>query len=128
MQIKPTATVPSIPMAMPGAANVAMQILCGPDYGCPNFAMRKFTIAPGGKTPHHFHDFEHEIYVLAGTGTLVTADGNRTITAGDAIYVANNDPHQFANTSTAPLEFLCMVPAMVHKPGCPAPTPVDCGT
>ncbi len=30
--------------------------------------------------------------------------------AGDVIYVASDDVHQFRNTGATPLKFLCMVP------------------
>jgi len=111
-------SVPQIPLqtvTMPGAAGAQMQMLCGPDDGCPNFAMRKFTIAPGGNTPRHQHDYEHEILILAGGGVAFGNGQEQPINAGDAIYMPANEPHQFRNTGTVPLEFICMVPAFVHK-------------
>jgi quercetin dioxygenase-like cupin family protein len=34
--------------------------------GAKNFAMRLFEVEPGGNTPWHQHDWEHEIIVLEG--------------------------------------------------------------
>ena len=126
MIIKSLNTVPAKPMPMPGADNVEMQMLCGPDDGCPNFAMRKFIVAPGGFTPKHQHDFEHEILILAGEGIAFGNGKEQPIKTGDVLFVPANELHQFKNTSNAPFEFLCMVPAFVHKPGAPMPVAVDC--
>ena len=44
-------------VSMPGALGCEMQMLAGPQDGCGNFAMRKFTVAAGGHTPLHKHDY-----------------------------------------------------------------------
>lgn len=119
--------IPSQPMTMPGAKNVTMQMLAGPADGCPNFAMRKFSVAPGGSTPRHFHDYEHEILITAGQGTAFATNADHPIKVGDVLYIPANEPHQFRNTGNSPLEFICLVPAFVHRPGAPVATPVDCG-
>ena len=115
MILKNTPSIPRTTVTMPGAAGAQMQMLCGPDDGCPNFAMRKFTIAPGGYTPKHQHDYEHEILILAGAGVAFGNGHEQPIKAGDTLYVPANELHQFRNTGPADLEFICMVPAFVHK-------------
>ncbi len=132
MLLKHSPAVPAQPMTMPGAKAVAMQLLCGPADGCPNFAMRKFTVAPGGETPKHQHDYEHEVYILAGDGLAFGNHAENPIHAGDSLYVPANELHQFRNTGNTPLVFLCLVPAFVHQPGGPANAasapaqPIDC--
>lgn len=129
MILKKPDSVENKPVAMAGAQNVCMQLLCGPDDGCPNFAMRKFTVAPGGCTPRHQHDYEHEVYILAGEGVVFGNGKEQRIKAGDSMYVPANEVHQFRNDAAAgagSLEFLCLVPALVHKPGAPQPIMVDC--
>jgi quercetin dioxygenase-like cupin family protein len=114
---------------MQGAENVRMQLLCGPADGCPTFAMRKFIVAPGGCTPKHHHDYEHEVLILSGHGVVFGNDREQPIKPGDVLFVPANELHQFKNTAGpdgAALEFICLVPAFVHRPGAPAPTPVDC--
>jgi quercetin dioxygenase-like cupin family protein len=106
--------VPATPVAMPGAEKVHMQLLCGPGDGCPNFAMRRFIVAPGGCTPKHQHDYEHEVLVLAGTGMVFGNGREQSLKTGDALYVPANELHQFRNTGSGDLVFLCMVPAFVH--------------
>jgi len=126
MLLKSLAAIPANEVSMQGARSVRMQLLCGPADGCPNFAMRKFIVEPGGCTPKHQHDYEHEILVLAGEGQAFGNGHEQAIKAGDVLYVPANELHQFRNTGQAPFEFLCLVPAFVHKPGAPVPTTVDC--
>ncbi len=126
MILKNIHSLPPQPVAMQGAQNVKMQLLCGPADGCPNFAMRRFIVEPGGCTPKHQHDYEHEILVLAGSGAVFGNGHEQPLKEGDAIYVPANELHQFRNTGSTPLEFICMVPALVHKPGAPQPVAVDC--
>ncbi len=115
MIIKSSPSVPSAPVTMLGACKVSMQMLLGPQDQCPNFAMRKFSVAPGGNTPRHQHDYEHEILVLGGRGTAFSAQGVREIVPGDVIFVPPNEMHQFVNTGTENLVFICLVPASVHR-------------
>ncbi len=72
--------------------------------------MREFEVAPGGHTPKHFHDYEHEVYVLAGSGVVIDDDRERPLRAGDVVFVAPNDVHQFRNTGSEPMRFLCLIP------------------
>lgn len=117
MIIKSISSIAGTPVTMPGASDTDMQMLLGPGDGCPNFAMRKFTVHPGGHTPHHQHDYEHEVLVLAGRGQAVLPDGShRTLAPGDVAYVPANQMHQFRNLGEADFEFICLVPARVHQP------------
>jgi quercetin dioxygenase-like cupin family protein len=84
--------------------------LIGERQGAPNFAMRQFEIAPGGHTPRHQHDYEHEIYVLEGSGAAVEGDRLHPLQAGDVVYVSPGDIHQFRNTGDVPLKMLCLIP------------------
>ena len=102
---------------MEGATGCKVRWLIGRAEGAPNFAMRQFEVAVGGYTPHHQHDYEHEVYVLEGEGVVVDDGTPRPIRGGDVIYVAPNDVHQFRNTGDRPLSFLCLVPhASEDKP------------
>ena len=72
--------------------------------------MRQFEVAPGGHTPKHFHDYEHEVFVLEGEGVVMDGDQEQPLSSGDVIYVAPNDVHQFRNTGDRPMRFLCLIP------------------
>lgn len=96
---------------MPGAKGARMRMLIGPDDGAGLFHMRHFEVEPGGCTPHHQHNYEHEILVLKGEGIARSATGDRPFKEGDVIFVPPNEIHQFCNTSTATCEFICLIPA-----------------
>ncbi len=112
MKLVPSLQVTEEIVNDPLAKDVKIRVLIGPDDGADNFHMRRFRVAPGGYTPHHDHDWEHEVYVLAGEGELMTPDGPRPFTAGDAIFVDAGIKHQFVNTARSDLEFLCLIPAI----------------
>ncbi len=116
MIVKHSSQVEAHPVTMSGACDVQMQMLLGPAENCPNFAMRKFSVAPGGHTPHHQHNYEHEVLVLAGRGVAIGPAGETPLAPGDVIYVPANEMHQFQNRSDTGFEFICLVPASVHKP------------
>lgn len=95
---------------MPGSVRCKVRWLIGAGDGAPNFAMRQFEVDAGGHTPRHSHPYEHEVFVLEGEGTLAEGDTIHPIKAGDAIFVAPDEIHQFCNTGNQPLKFLCFVP------------------
>ena len=71
--------------------------------------MRVFTLEPGGFTPFHAHQHEHEVYILAGEGKMRTGDDEITVRPGDSILLGAFDHHQFT-AGTSGLEFICCVP------------------
>lgn len=95
-----------------GAAGVKIRWLIDEKSGAPNFAMRHFEIAPGGHTPFHSHEWEHEVFGLSGEGAVVGEDGEGPFRAGDCVFVPPQEKHQFRNTGAEPLTMICMVP---HK-------------
>ncbi|HNT35606.1 MAG TPA: cupin domain-containing protein [bacterium] len=74
--------------------------------------MRLFEVQPGGHTPHHEHEWEHEVYILQGSGAIVSDEGEMEFKAGDAIWVSPKERHQFKNTGAENLRFLCLIPTM----------------
>jgi len=93
-----------------GVKDVTMRVLVGPADGAPTFAMRRFSVKPGGHTPLHTHAWEHEVYVLAGTGEAYTDAGPRPMKPGDFLFIPGEEKHQFKNTGSQELEFLCLIP------------------
>lgn len=125
MKVQNHLDVDQVPVDMPGSQGCKVRWLVGQPDGAPNFAMRQFEVAAGGHTPRHSHPYEHEIFVLEGEGVAVEGTTERRMRAGDVLYVAPDEIHQFRNTSGATLKFLCLVPHM------PKDTPVtlapECG-
>ena len=84
--------------------------------GAPTFAMRLFEVEPGGHTPFHSHAWEHEVFILDGSGQLVVAGQSHPFSAGDAVLVSPDEEHQFRNNGDQTLRFLCLIP--VEQPSC----------
>ncbi len=104
-------------MEIDGAKGVSLRMLVGSADGAPTFAMRHFTVAGGGHTTRHSHNYEHEVFILQGSGRLVLDEKGQALEPGAAVYIPPNATHQFINTGAVPLKFLCLVP-----------TSFDCGT
>ena len=90
------------------------QVLIGPDEA-PNFAMRKFTMEPGGGMPRHTNTVEHEQYVLRGEATVTIGDESHRVKAGDVLFIPEGAIHSYQNTGEEPFEFLCIVPNKEDK-------------
>ncbi len=122
MKVQSSEKVDRRPVEMEGAVGCSVRWLVSRDDGAPNFAMRQFEIEPGGYTPHHHHPYEHEVYVLEGSGEVIDGDTPRPISAGDVILVQPNDVHQFRNTGDKPMKFLCLIPNSAdNRPGSARP-------
>jgi quercetin dioxygenase-like cupin family protein len=117
MKIQNYESVAQNPVTMEGSVGCTVRWLVGKEDAAPNFAMRQFEVAPGGHTPQHFHDYEHEVFVLEGEGEVLEGENVHRLKSGDVVFVTPNEVHQFRNTGTAPLKFLCLVPnASYDKP------------
>lgn len=120
MLIRNIDDVERAPVDMPGVKDASMAVMVGRADKAPNFAMRQFEVAPGGNTPRHSHDYEHEVFVISGSGTVFLDGAEQKIRAGDVIYVPAEEEHQFRVQGDVPLRFLCMVP-MSRDCGEPVP-------
>ena len=47
-----------------GVKDMKVRWLISKVDGAENFAMRLFEIQPGGHSPYHQHDWEHEVFIL----------------------------------------------------------------
>ena len=69
-----------------------------------------YTLMPGKTNyPYHYHSGMEEVfYIISGTGTLRTPDGEKTVKEGDVIvFPANaNGAHQLTNTSDDVIVYL----------------------
>ena len=93
-----------------GIKDLSVRWLISDKDGAKNFAMRLFEVAPGGYSPYHQHEQEHETLIMEGEGVLKKEDGEIKFKAGDFFYVEPWEWHNFQNTGTEPLKFLCMLP------------------
>lgn len=110
MIVKHFTNVEASEVSMEGASGVRKRVLLDENDGVPNFILRRFTIAPGGKTPYHTHSWEHEVYVLNGEGQVRQGEKTCDIKPGSAVLVIPYEEHNFMNTGDKPLDFLCIIP------------------
>ena len=99
-----------------GAEGVHVRWLIAPDDGAPNFYMRRYELAPHGRTPRHAHPWEHEVYILEGTGVVLGEGGERPFRAGDVVYVPPGEEHYFAAGERGNVAFLCLIPKKDRLP------------
>ena len=126
MRITNQADVELKTVEMDGAAGCKVRQLVGPSHGAPTFAMRQFEVEPGGHTPRHFHDYEHEVFVLEGNGEASAGNTIHPLKQGDVILVTPDEIHQFRNTGETVMKFLCLIPnSATTKKVTVAP---ECGT
>ena len=71
------------------------QVLLGPADGVPHFAMRRFTMGPGGGMPRHTNTVEHEQYVLCGRAEIGIGDEVHEVGAGQVLYIPAGAPHYY---------------------------------
>ncbi|MDD5090638.1 MAG: cupin domain-containing protein [Candidatus Wallbacteria bacterium] len=93
-----------------GAKNVSIRWLIDEKKGAPNFAMRLFDISRGGNTPYHTHPWEHEVFVVSGTGKLIMSGQEYPLQAGSVVYVPPGVEHNFVNEKEVVLQMICVVP------------------
>jgi quercetin dioxygenase-like cupin family protein len=92
-----------------GIKDIKVRWLISKKDGAKNFAMRLFEIQPGGYSPLHQHDWEHEVFILEGIGTAKNKEYDRTFKEGDVFFIPPMEWHQFVNTGDKTLKFLCLV-------------------
>ena len=89
---------------------VSGRVVIGKDDGATHFCMRIFTLAPGGYTPHHSHDWEHEILIHEGDGQVMKERQWVDVSRGSVVFVPGNEEHQFRNNGEKEFVFACLIP------------------
>jgi quercetin dioxygenase-like cupin family protein len=95
-----------------GEPGVKIRWLIKQDEGAPNFAMRYFELEPRAKSPHHSHDWEHEVFILDGECSVFCDGQEKTVSGNYVVFIPPNAVHHFENIGESTLRFLCLVP---HK-------------
>ena len=114
MRIKQYAEVEATHFDSGPAKAVAARVVIGKKDEAQNFYMRVFAIGPGGHTPQHAHDWEHEMFVHAGAGEIFGNGAWNPMKAGNVVFVPANEVHQMKNTGQETLVVVCLIPA--HAP------------
>jgi quercetin dioxygenase-like cupin family protein len=99
---------------VPDAFGVSKQVLISAGEA-PNFAMRCFTIQPGGSMPLHTNLVEHEQYVLGGNAKVVIGEESCLVGPGSVVFIPAGAAHAYVNTGSEPFRFLCLIPNREDK-------------
>lgn len=95
-------------------SGTSIQILISPE-SAPHFAMRCFTMEPGGGIPKHTNTVEHEQYVLGGRAEVGIGDEVHEVKKGDVVFIPAGVPHWYKNEGDETFQFLCLVPNQQDK-------------
>ena len=93
-----------------GTKDLKVRWLISKKDGAENFAMRLFEIQPGGYSPLHQHDWEHEVFILEGNGHANDGKNKKSFKEGDVFFIKPMEWHQLINTGKKTLKFLCLIP------------------
>lgn len=107
MSVKHAHEVPASKVA--AGQDTTIQVLISAQEG-PNFALRRFSMQPGGGMPPHTNAVEHEQYVLRGRARVGIAGQMHEVVAGDVVLIPAGAVHSYENIGEEPFEFLCIVP------------------
>ena len=72
------------------------------------FCLFDMHIPPNGGPGPHRHDFEETFIVLDGEIEATFRGGKQVVKTGETINIPSNAPHQFHNSSSAPVRLLCL--------------------
>lgn len=112
MELKRVKDIPSEEVTFFGSSGTSIQWLWSKEEA-PHFALRRFTIKPGGEIGLHDHLEEHEIFILSGEGIVFNESREEIkVQPGDTLYVPPQEPHGYKNTSQSDLIFLCIIPIL----------------
>ncbi|GAB4457189.1 MAG: cupin domain-containing protein [Anaerolineales bacterium] len=112
MPVKHSQEVEARPV--PAGKDTTIQVLISSQEG-PNFALRKFSMQPGGGMPRHTNTVEHEQYVLRGEAVITIGEETYHVRAGDVVFIPEGAVHSYENTGAEPFEFLCIIPNKEDK-------------
>jgi quercetin dioxygenase-like cupin family protein len=91
------------------------RVLIGKSDGANNFCMRIFEIEPGGHTPKHTHDWEHEMFIHEGAGKICCRGEWHPVQSGYVAFVPGGEEHQIENSGKELLKVICLVPAQAPE-------------
>ena len=78
--------------------------------GARSFYMRLFRMEPGAHIRAHFHPWEHEIFVLRGSGRVRIGSTTYSVREGSFLYIPPNAEHEYWSGGEG-LWFLCVIPS-----------------
>lgn len=104
--------IPADIVREPGAKQATIRRLIDTSDGADRFVLSLFELTPNGSTPPHYHDWEHEVFILQGTLNLVLPAESRTVVLhpGDAVFIPRGEAHGFTTGPEESCQFLVVAP------------------
>ena len=94
---------------------VTGRVAIGKDDGAKNLCMRVFELEPGTYSGKHAHDWEHEVFVHSGKGSILREGKWVPFVTGSVIFIPGGEEHQLRNDETELLTFVCVIPTGVPE-------------
>lgn len=98
------------PVQVKGAQGMSRQAPITGAEGWDDHVLRVFTLEPGGCSPRHRHPWPHINWILSGSGSIHLDGANHPVRRGSYAYIPGEALHQFTNSGSEPLVFICIVP------------------
>lgn len=113
MKIRHTDDVTPVIVREPGAKNVTLRRLIDTPDGPDRFVMSMFEMEPNGATPPHYHEWEHELYVLSGSLRITQpVEGHEhPLRQGDVAFIPRGEPHGLVTGPDERCRLLLVAPA-----------------
>ena len=113
MKIVHSEDVPQDVVREPGAKQVTIRRLIDTTDGADRFVMSMFDMGPDGATPPHYHEWEHELYVLSGTLRVQLPSENREVALrqGDVVFIPRGEAHGLVTGPDESARLLLVAPA-----------------
>jgi len=97
------------------AKGIRGRVLIGKADGAKNLCMRVFELEPGAYTGKHAHDWEHEVFVHAGKGSILREGKWVPFGSENVIFIPGGEEHQLRNDGDELLIFVCVIPTGVPE-------------
>ncbi|BAB59356.1 hypothetical protein [Thermoplasma volcanium GSS1] len=81
--------------------------------GAKNYSMRLITVQKGKSTPHHHHDYEHEIFIISGKVKVKLGEQEYMAGQDDFIFIPPNVEHGM--NAEEDTRMICIVPIKAAK-------------
>ncbi|MDP1989830.1 MAG: cupin domain-containing protein [Syntrophales bacterium] len=94
---------------------VAGRVVIGKADGAKDLCMRVFELEPGAQTGKHAHEWEHEVFIHSGKGSILRDGMWVPFVAENVIFIPGGEEHQLRNDGSDLLTFICVIPAGVPE-------------
>lgn len=102
------------PLSVPGieetTQGLTIRRLMREVEGGTDLMMDVFEIEPGGYSEPHRHPWDHQVFVVSGSGEIVGEGESVRFEPGQVIFIPPDEEHQFTNAGPEPVLFLCSIP------------------